>query len=336
MKSIPVAKAVGMVLGQDLTRVTQESKGVAFKKGHVITAEDIPMMLSMGKDHVYVLKVRPGSVHENEAAQRLASAVAREGILSDEPSEGKVNMRADATGVLSINQDLLAQINYLRGMAVSTLHDGTVVKAGQLVASAKIIPLTIPASTLQKAEKICLQKVISVRQLPSRRVGLIVTGNEVYYGRIEDRFERVVRDKISGLGSEVTEVVFLPDDRELIAQAIARLAAVNDVVFLTGGMSVDPDDVTPAAVRKSGAKVIVYGTPVLPGAMFLLAYFEQKPVIGIPACGMFSKITILDVLLPKILLDEKISRWDISALGHGGLCQTCPEGCRYPRCSFCK
>lgn len=336
MKKIAVAKAVGTVLGHDQTRVTQEFKEVAFKKGHIITAEDIPMMLSMGKDDVYVMKVSKYSLHENEAAQRLASTLGGQGILNDEPSEGKVNMRAETDGVLTINQALLTRINYLWGMSGSTLHDGTVVKAGQLVASAKIIPLTIPTRILQKAERICQQKVITVRQIPSRKVGLIITGNEVYYGRIEDRFGRVVLGKISDLGSEVSEIVFLPDDRELIAQAIIKLAANNDVVILTGGMSVDPGDVTPAAVRKSGARVVVYGTPVLPGAMFLLGYLGEKSVIGIPACGMFSKITILDVVLPRVLMGEKISRRFIASLGHGGLCQACSDGCRYPKCSFCK
>lgn len=336
MKTIHITRAAGMVLGQDLTRVTEQTKGVAFKKGHILSPEDIPMLLSMGKDHIYVMEIRPGAVHENEAAQRLATAVAGAGIGLDEPSEGKVNMRADASGLLAINRALLTKINSLKGIAVSTLHDGTVVKEGQLIASAKIVPLSIPDNILNKVESVCRQSIISVRRLPARKVGLIITGNEVFYGRIEDRFEGVIRKKVTEIGSEVTETVFLPDDRDRIAQAINRLASGNDLVFLTGGMSVDPDDVTPAAVRKSGARVVVYGTPVLPGAMFLLGYLGQTPVVGIPACGMFSKVTILDVVLPKILIGDKISRRDIASLGHGGLCQACTEGCRYPQCAFCK
>jgi molybdopterin biosynthesis enzyme len=325
-----------MILGQDLTRVTEDSKGVAFKKGHIISAQDIPMMLSMGKDHVYVMKLRPGAVHENEAAQRLAAIAAGAGIILDEPSEGKVNLRAGVSGLLAVDRTVLTKINCSAGIAVSTLHDGTLVREGQFVASAKIIPLTLPESTLRKTERACIQKIIGVRELPRRKVGLIVTGSEVYYGRIQDRFEGIVREKVTRLGSGITDTVFLPDDRDLIAQNIVKLAEDNDLVFLTGGMSVDPDDVTPAAVRKSGAKVVVYGTPVLPGAMFLLAYRGQTPVIGIPACGMFSKITILDVVLPRVLLGERINRRYIASLGHGGLCQACSEGCRYPTCSFCK
>ncbi len=336
MKTIHVTRATGMVLGQDLTRVTEQSKGVAFRKGHIISSEDVPMLLSMGKDHIYVMQIRPGAVHENEAAQRLANAVAGEGIGLDESSEGKVNMRADASGLVAINRALLMKINSLKGIAVSTIHDGTVVREGQFIASAKIVPLSIPDNILNKVESVCRQSIISVRRLPARKVGLIITGNEVFYGRIEDRFEGVIRKKVTELGSEVTETIFLPDDRDRIAQAINRLASGNDLVFLTGGMSVDPDDVTPAAVRKSGARVVVYGTPVLPGAMFLLAYLGQKPIIGIPACGMFSKITILDVVLPRVLMGEKINRRYIASLGHGGLCRTCDGGCRYPECAFCK
>lgn len=337
MKAVHLTQAVGMVLGQDLTRVTDESKGIAFKKGHVIRQEDIPAMLNMGKDRVYVMKIGPDDVHENEAAQRVAEIVAGSNLVLEEPGEGKVNIRADQFGLLKIDTAALAKINRMKGVALSTLHNDTIVRQGQLVACAKIIPLVLPRASLGRMKEICTgNETIGVRPFEPRKAGMVVTGNEIYYGRIQDKFEGVIRKKLADFSSTITQIIFVPDDANKIAAAIRELAANNDLVISTGGMSVDPDDVTPLAVRKSGAKIAVYGTPVLPGAMFLIAYLGSTPILGMPACGMFSKITILDVVLPKILLGEKITRQYIASLGHGGLCQTCTDGCRYPHCSFCK
>lgn len=178
--------------------------------------------------------------------------------------------------------------------------------------------------------------MIAIRPLPAKKAGLVVTGNEVFYGRIKDKFEEVIKKKVSALGSHLTETIFVPDDANKISAAIKKLSLENDLVFVTGGMSVDPDDITPLAVRETGANVIVYGTPVMPGAMFLFAYLDETPILGIPACGMFSKITVLDIILPKVLIGDKITARFIASLGHGGLCRTCSEGCHYPNCSFCK
>ncbi|WP_378954945.1 molybdopterin-binding protein [Pelosinus sp. sgz500959] len=338
MKTVHVTNAVGLVLGQDLTRVVPgEFKGVAFHKGHIIQPEDIPVLLSMGKDHIYIIEIGPEDVHENTAAHQLSLLTAGENIIQDDASEGKVNMRANTFGLLDIHVDKLLQINEMVGVALSTLHSGTLVQKNELVATAKIIPLTLPQSTLNQIEQLCTaEKIIKIRPLPEKKAGLVVTGNEVFYGRIKDKFEEVIKKKLSAFGSHLTKTIFVPDDANKISAAIQELSAENDVVFVTGGMSVDPDDVTPLAVRQTGANVIVYGTPVMPGAMFLLAYLEGTPILGIPACGMFSKITVLDVLLPKVLIGDEITSRFIASLGHGGLCRTCPEGCRYPNCSFCK
>jgi hypothetical protein len=338
MKTVHVTDAVGLVLGQDLTRVIPgEFKGVAFHKGHIIQSADIPVMMSMGKDHVYIIELSPEDVHENMAAQQLSLLTAGLNIIRDNASEGKVNMRANTFGLLDIHVDKLLQINEMTGVALSTLHSGTTVKKDEIIASAKIIPLTLPQTTLNHIEKLCAsEKIIAIRPIPAKKAGLVVTGNEVFYGRIKDRFEDVINKKLLDLGSHLTETIFVPDDANEISTAISQLACKNDVVFVTGGMSVDPDDVTPLAVRQTGANVIVYGTPVMPGAMFLLAYLNGTPILGIPACGMFSKITVLDVILPKVLIGDEITSRFIASLGHGGLCRTCPEGCHYPNCSFCK
>ncbi len=338
MKSIHVTNAVGLVLGQDLTRIVPgEFKGVAFPKGHIIRSEDIPVMLSMGKDHVYILELGPRDVHENAAAEQLSLLSAGANILLEHASEGKVKMLADTSGVLDIHIDKLLQLNEMTGVALSTLHSGTLVKKGEVVAAAKIIPLTLPQDTLDHIERICAcEKILSIRPIPAKKVGLVVTGNEVFYGRIKDRFEEVIQKKVSDLGSSLSQTIFVPDDIKRVSDAIKELSFENDLVFVTGGMSVDPDDITPLAVRQTGAEIIVYGSPVLPGAMFLFAYLNDTPILGIPACGMFSKITILDVILPKALMGDKITSRFIASLGHGGLCRTCSDGCHYPNCSFCK
>lgn len=337
MKTVHVSKAAGLVLGQDLTRIVPgEFKGVAFPKGHIIQQEDIPVMLNMGKDHVYIMELGPEDVHENLAAQQLSTLTAGSNIIKDHASEGKVQMRSGILGLLDIQTDKLLQINEMPGVALSTLHSGTLVKENEIVAAAKVIPLSLPRNTLHQIERLCAdEKIISIRPIPARKAGLVITGNEVYYGRIQDKFEAVIQKKISDLGSELTTTIFLPDDAAKISKAIQQLSCENDLVFVTGGMSVDPDDVTPAAVRRTGANIIVYGAPVMPGAMFLLAYLNHIPVLGIPACGMFSKITVLDVLLPKILAGDEITHRFIASLGHGGLCRTCKEECHYPNCSFC-
>ena len=338
MKVIDVSQALGMVLGQDFTRIVPgEFKGVAFKKGHIIKAEDIPMLRSMGKNNIYVMEIAPGYLHENDAAEGLAQLVAHDELTFMEVAEGKVNVKAHCHGLLKIDSERLMQINMLAGLALSTLHNDSPVQPGELVASAKIIPLVLPAETIAQAEKICAgQPLIRIIPFVTKKAGLIITGNEVYQGIIEDKFETVIKNKFAALGSEVTQTVFLPDDADLIAENIKKLATTNDIVFVTGGMSVDPDDVTPIAITKAGAKVAVYGTPVLPGAMFMVAYLGDITILGIPACGMFSKVTVLDVVLPKVLAGESITRQYIASLGHGGLCRQCVDGCHYPHCSFGK
>lgn len=337
MKKVCVEQAVGMVLGHDLTKIVPgEFKGAAFRKGHIIKEEDIPVLLSMGKDHIYIIELKNGLVHENDAAERLAKTVAGEGVIISEPVEAKVNLRANYSGVLKVNAELLSKINTTPDMALATLPNNTIVTRGEVVASVKIIPLAVPEDNLILAAKLCDNNfLIAIHPLPSRQIGLVVTGNEVFYGRIEDKFAAIIRDKMERLGCRVAEVIYVPDDEEKIKEAVLNLHVKYDMVFTAGGMSVDPDDVTPKGIRLTGAEVITYGTPVLPGAMFLVAYLADKPILGIPACGMFNKVTVLDIILPKILTGEKISKQYIASLGHGGLCRQCGH-CRFPNCSFGK
>jgi molybdenum cofactor synthesis domain-containing protein len=339
MKVIPVVEAEGAVLCHDITGIVPgKFKGPAFKKGHVVRKEDIPKLRDLGKEHLYVWESREDSVHENEAAMRIAAALAGPGLSLTEPKEGKVTLQAAAPGLLKIRVDVLAEINGIDQVCVATLHTHQLVAVGQTVGGCRVVPLVVAAEKVARVEALSrlAAPVVEVRPLRRLRVGIVTTGNEVYHGRIEDKFGSVLRAKIAALGSEELRQVFVPDDTGKIAGAIRRIIDEGaELILATGGMSVDPDDVTPAAIRAAGGKVEVYGTPVLPGSMFMLAHIGSVPVLGVPGCAMYHKTTVLDLVLPRIVAGEEVSRSDIAQLGHGGLCLACDD-CRYPSCAFGK
>jgi len=339
-KTIPVEKAVGMILPHDITEIVQGNfKGPAFKKGHIIQKQDIEHLKRLGKDHIYVIAPRPDQIHEDEAAKIMAEALIGPGArAANEPQEGKITIIADCDGLLKINKDVLFRFNMLGEVMCSTLHTNIPVKQDDIIAGTRLIPLLGNRSLVDEAVRIAQsgEPVIQVKTLQRMKTGLVITGNEVFYGRIEDRFEAVLRNKLNYYGSKIQTVKFTPDDPDRIAEAIVScLSERTDLIVTSGGMSVDPDDVTREGIRRAGAKDIVYGTPVLPGAMFLCAQIEHVPILGLPACGMFHKTTVFDLILPRILSGETIGRKEFAELGHGGLCRGC-KSCRYPICNFGK
>ena len=339
-KIIPVEQAIGMVLPHDITEIrTEEFKGCAFKKGHIIKAEDIERLKRLGKEHIYVLELGPDEIHENEAAELMAGALAGPGtVVSGEPVEGKLNIVAAHDGLLKVDVESLYRFNLLGEVMCATLHNNTPVTKGEQLAGTRLIPLVSKRGMVNAAVDLAEKAggLLKVAQLKQARAGLIITGNEVFHGRIKDAFAPVLRKKLERLGSEVVAVRFAPDNIETIAAEIkACLDAGADLIVTSGGMSVDPDDVTRQGIARAGAEDIVYGTPVLPGAMFLVGYIGETPVLGLPACGMFHKITVFDLILPRVLCGEKITRQDIALLGHGGLCRQC-KTCIYPVCGFGK
>ena len=339
MKMIKVQDAVGSVLSHDVTQIIPgEFKGRAFKKGHIIKEEDIEKLLSIGKDHVYVWEPEEGQLHENDAAIRLSNLVVGDGVAtSEEIKEGKVDFFADRDGVLKIDKEKLFKLNSLGEIIVSTLHNNTPIRKGEKIGATRVIPLIIDENKIIEAEELIKEKIIRVDEIKTKRCAVITTGNEVYYGRIKDAFLPVIKQKLGYYGSEVIKQVILPDDKERITEEI--LKAVNedkaDMIICTGGMSVDPDDVTPTAIKECGGELVTYGSPVLPGAMFLLAYYGNTPILGVPSCAMYSKRTVLDLVLPRVLSDEKLTIDDIVEYGHGGLCLDC-NVCTFPHCSFGK
>lgn len=331
--------AVGQILCHDITQIIKGvTKDAVFRKGHVIRGEDIPVLLSVGKDHIYIWENNENMLHENEAAEVLYDICKNENMIPSAVKEGKIEVIADCDGVLKINRELLKEINSLGEMMIASRHGNFPVKKGEKIAGTRVIPLVIEKEKMEKAA--ALAKGTSVFQiLPflKKKVGIVTTGNEVFYGRIEDTFTPVVVEKLSEYGAEVIGHEVSNDEKENIEKAIRSLLNLGaDIIICTGGMSVDPDDRTPAAIRNVADEMITYGAPVLPGAMFLLAYYEKDiPIMGLPGCVMYAKRTIFDLVLPRIMSGEVLSAEDFQVLGEGGLCLSC-EVCTFPNCGFGK
>lgn len=339
MKTIKTEDAVGSILVHDMTRIIKgHSKGVAFKKGHVVREEDVPILKSMGKENLYVWEFKEGMVHENDAALSLIELCKNDYMSTSEVKEGKAELIADIDGFFQVDVEKLNNINALEEMMIATRSGNLPVKAGDKLAGMRIIPLVIEEEKLQKAAEISggipLLKIIPFKNL---KAGIVTTGSEVYSGLITDTFSPVIKEKLANQGIEVISHILCDDDEEKIKNTILSMKEQGaEIIICTGGMSVDPDDLTPTAIKNSGANIISYGSPVLPGAMFLLAYFDDKtPVLGVPGCAMYHKITIFDIILPYVAAGIEIDAGHLSKLGYGGLCLDCPI-CHYPNCQFGK
>jgi molybdenum cofactor synthesis domain-containing protein len=370
VRTVPVGEAVGMVLAHDVTEIRKdEFKGPAFRKGHVIRHEDICHLQRIGKERLFVLSLGPDEMHEDDAAIAIARALMGDGVaVKGEPREGKITIIADRDGLLTVDRERLKAFNMLGDVMCATLHTNTVVKKGREVAGTRAIPLVVKKGLIEEAVRstecgVRSGGVISVKEIRKPRAGVVITGNEVYHGRIKDAFAPIIAKKIGEFGGEIVGTYYAPDDETFIADRLRELIAAGaDLLITTGGMSVDPDDVTRFAIRSIGAKDITYGSAVLPGAMVLVGYIESAksevrsvkaegsgtdnpdfktrnsaliPILGIPACGMYHRITVFDLILPRILAGEHVDREALAELGHGGLCLHC-ETCRYPVCPFGK
>ncbi len=348
-RTVPVTESIGMVLAHDITEVLPgEFKGRAFSKGHVVRKEDICRLRKLGKERLFILELAPDEMHEDEAVVALADALAGDGVsVEGSPREGKLELIAEKDGLLKVDKDALFKFNMLGEVICATLHSNSVVGKGQKIAGTRAIPLVIKRSKVDDAVTAAsgsnASGVLEVMEMFRPRAGVVITGNEVYQGRIKDAYAPVIKEKIDAFGGELMGVYYAPDDQDVIKQRIRELIRAGaNLLITTGGMSVDPDDVTRFAVNEFGPGGITYGSPVLPGAMFLVSYIKGSgpldkdiPLLGIPACGMYSKRTVLDLILPRVLAGEKIGRRELAELGHGGLCLQCDQ-CRWPVCPFGK
>lgn len=338
MKLIKTTEAVGQVLCHDMTQIIPgEYKGARFRKGHIVTKGDIPILLSMGKENLYIFEIDENMLHENDAAEILCDICKGENINRSEVKEGKIELTSAINGLFTVDRKKLLSINSIDEIMIATRKGDTAVQIGDKLAGTRVIPLVIKKDKLNRAKAIMDETPI-MRVLPYtlKTAAIITTGSEVFHGRIEDRFTPVLIEKLSAYGISVTKHLTVDDGIDHIANAVNAVKGRADMILCTGGMSVDPDDNTPGAIRRSGAKIVTYGAPVLPGAMFLLGYYDDgTPVVGLPGCVMYAKATIFDLVLPRIAAGVKLNKADFVMYGEGGLCLNC-EKCTYPHCPFGK
>ncbi len=338
MKLIKTTEAVGHILCQDMTQIIRGvTKDARFRKGHVVTEQDIPVLLSMGKDFLYIWEKQEGMLHEDEGARMLCDLCKNSWMKESSIKEGKIELSSEIDGLFCVDVQRLDAINSLGELMIATRSNHQPVCKGDKLAGMRVIPLTIAQQKLQQAQELAGgQPLLRVLPYQKKKCGIVTTGNEVFYGRIEDTFSPVVAEKLQAFGGEILGITLCGDQPEQITAAIhAFFAQGAQLVVCTGGMSVDPDDRTPAAIRRSGAQVVSYGAPVLPGAMFLLSYLDGKPVVGLPGCAMYAKRTIFDLVLPRLMADVPVTAADLARLGNGGLCLSC-ESCHFPNCGFGK
>ncbi|MBR4210458.1 MAG: molybdopterin-binding protein [Verrucomicrobia bacterium] len=338
MKLMKTTEAVGQVLCHDITQIIKgETKGPVFRKGHIIREEDIPVLLSVGKDTIYIWENNENMLHENDAADVLRAICQNEHMSATEPKEGKIELIAEEDGLFLADLEKLRAINALGDMMVATRPVGFMVKKGDKLCGTRVIPLVIEKARMEIARKTAGDKpILSLAPVHPKKVGVVTTGNEVFYGRIQDTFTPVIVEKLQEYGCEMIAHVTLNDDHVKITEAINQMLDDGcDMVLCSGGMSVDPDDKTPLAIKNTGADIVSYGAPVLPGAMFLVSYKDGKPVCGLPGCVMYAKRTIFDLVLPYLVTDTPVTKEWLAGLGNGGLCMNCPV-CHFPNCGFGK
>lgn len=342
MKLIKTEEAVGHVLCHDITQIVPGViKDAVFRKGHIVREEDLPVLLSIGKEHLYVWEKKAGMLHEDEAAAVLRDICMGEYMQAGEPKEGKIEIRALTDGLLKIRTDRLRAVNQLGEMMIASVHGNFPVKKGDKICATRIIPLIIEEEKMQAAKELAGEEpLFEILPFTHKKIGIVTTGSEVFKGRIEDAFGPAIRRKLAEYDTEVIRQVIVDDSMQDICDAVLDFIEKGaDMVLCTGGMSVDPDDRTPGAIRQTGARIISYGAPVLPGAMFLLAYYEKNgtniPILGLPGCVMYAKRTIFDLVLPRILAGDILQPEDLGSYGEGGLCLNC-EVCHFPNCGFGK
>ena len=338
IEKISVDKAVGKVIAHDMTQIIPgKYKGARFKKGHIIKEEDIEILKDMGKENIYIIDLDENTLHENEAAKKISEQLRGEYLKLGSPHEGKITLTADIDGILKVNKSLLFEANQLDDILITTVQNNVPVKSEEEIAGVRINPLTIEKEKIEKVKLLLQQrKLFKIKPYKNYKIGIVITGNEIFEGRIEDKFLPTLKNKLTRWGGQLLDYIYVPDKPDKIKDALLELKEKGADILLTGGgMSVDPDDVTPLGIKNTGAEVVKYGVPVLPGNKLMVAYLDKTPILGLPACVIFEKITVFDIIYPMLLTGEIIDKEYLIKLSYGGLCHKCPV-CQYPHCSFGK
>ena len=323
MKEIKVQDAVGQILCHDVTEIVRGVvKDAKFRKGHIITAEDIPVLLKLGKENIFVWENDESKLHENDAAEILRALCQGENLSASDVKEGKIELKATCDGVFHVDAEKLNEINSIDEICIATVQNNIPVRKNKSVAGMRVIPLVIDKKKLENVQKIAENALPLMKIAPYKKfkVGLVVTGSEIFHKRIKDDFTPVIEAKLKNFGLKVDERRISDDSKEMTREKIAEMLDLGcEMILCTGGMSVDPDDRTPAAIKSTGADIVTYGVPVLPGAMFMLAYKGDVPIMGLPGCVMFCSKTVFDMILPRIITGERLTRENFTKMGVGGL-----------------
>ena len=335
MKKVRVEDSVGLTICHDITAMFDGFKGPLFKRGHVIREEDIERLLDIGKRSIFVYEENAGEIHEEEAAVRLGNLSKIENFHMTKPSEGKITGISDTEGILIINKELMHKVNSIKDITICTLPNHYHVSQGTCFSSMRVVPLMIPEERIKQAEEICKgDSLYKIVPFSHRKVAVIITGSEVYHGRIIDKFESVARKKLSKYPCDIIGVTICDDSLEMITNVSNKyLQEGADLIIYSGGMSVDPDDLTPTVIRETGADIISYGVPSQPGNMTLIAYKGIVALIGVPGAAISMPTTIFDAVLPQLFTDIRFTKEDLINLSEGGLCQKCAS-CHFPNCTF--
>lgn len=320
LKTIKTVDAVGQVLCHDVTKIVPgEFKGPLFRKGHIVKEDDIPKLLDIGKDILYVWEDIEGMIHENDAAIRLKNLLVGSNIDISEVKEGKINLISTVDGIVKIDTDSLYQLNMIDEVIVATKPNFMFLKKGEIIAGTRVIPLMIKEEKLLKAESLIKKPIINMLPLQITKVGMVTTGNEVFYGRIKDKFKEVMEPKIERYGAKLISQIIVPDIMEEITNAInVQIKNGAELIICTGGMSVDPSDITPNAIMNTNSEIITYGMPILTGSMTLIAYNKDVAIVGLPAGILFAEKSSIDIILHRLLCKDKITREEVARYGNGG------------------
>jgi formylmethanofuran dehydrogenase subunit E len=342
LKSVKTEEAVGRKILHDMTRIIPgEYKGAAFRRGQTITGGDVCRLQQMGRNHLYVEDSDFDSnkwIHEDQAAEAFAKAMAGEGTRPEgKPHEGKVNIVAERNGLLLVDTEGLFNFNLIPDVMAACRKKFTVIKKGKRIAGTRAIPLYLSKDLFNAAMAGLSQKpLFKVQPFKPSKIGILITGTEIFQGLVQDKFEPVITGKVLQYGCSVVKTIIVPDDRRVIAEAVGQLInAESEIIITTAGLSVDPEDLTLKGLLDSGATDLLHGAAVLPGAMTLLGQIGNIRLIGVPACALFHKTTSFDLLFPRIVAGVPITRQDLAELSHGGLCLEC-QTCSFPKCPFGK
>ncbi len=342
LDSVKTEEAVGQKILHDMTQIIPgESKGAAFRRGQTITVGDICRLQKMGRNRLYTDQSSIDSgkwVHEDQAAEAFASAMTGDGArVGGTPREGKVNIVASQNGLLLVDSQRLRNFNLIPGVMAAARKNFTTIKKDKVIAGTRAIPLYLPKDIFNAAMAILDKKpLFRVQAFKPAKIGILITGTEVFKGLVKDKFEAILTGKVIKYGCSLVKTIIVPDDPGAIAQAVGQLIeAESDIIITTAGLSVDPEDLTLKGLLDAGATDLLHGAAVLPGAMTLIGNIGNVRLMGVPACALFHKTTSFDLLFPRVLADIKITRGDLAELSNGGLCLEC-QTCSFPKCPFGK